>query len=149
MSYFADHHWWTWHKEKPAFRDFAGQKCSIENTGGQVDDPNVHMLRNGGKDGLSDKPDRIHTGQNGGYQAINIATLAGARRIVLVGYDMQYTGGKSHWHGDHPVKVPEAWYGMYAKNFVAISKLGLDIVNASRETALKCFPRATIEEALA
>jgi hypothetical protein len=150
VTYFADHHWWTWHRDKPAFREFRGQKCSIENTGGQVDDADVHMLRNAGMDGLSTKPGAVCTGQNGGYQAINIATLSGATRIVLLGYDMQYTGGKSHWHGDHPVKVPESWYKTYRKHFERLAKMpGLEILNASRETALTCFPRVTIEAALA
>lgn len=108
------------------------------------------MLKNGGTDGLSDDPRALRTGQNGGYQSIGIAVLAGAARIVLLGYDMQYTGGKSHWHGGHPQKVPEVWYTQaYARHFKWLAETcSLPIINASAETSLKCFPRMSIEEAL-
>jgi hypothetical protein len=44
----------------------------------------------------------IHQGGNSGYQAINLAWLAGARRMRLVGYDMRNVNGRTHHHGDHP-----------------------------------------------
>ncbi|MGA4815964.1 hypothetical protein ACPA9J_15885 [Pseudomonas aeruginosa] len=31
-----------------------------------------------------------------------MAIARGAKRIILLGYDMQKTNGQSHWHGDHP-----------------------------------------------
>lgn len=124
-------------------------KCTIENTGANVADPSVHMLRNAGVEGISREPDRICTGRNGGYQAINIALLAGAERVVLLGYDMQYTEGKSHWHGDHPLHVPEQWYTQsYAPLFKAFVDCGVPVINASRSTRIAALPRMTIEEAL-
>ncbi|HCZ48509.1 MAG TPA: hypothetical protein DCZ11_05850, partial [Gammaproteobacteria bacterium] len=47
--------------------------------------------------GLSASPLRIHQGGNSGYQALNLAVLLGAERVILLGYDMH--GG--HWHGRH------------------------------------------------
>ena len=44
----------------------------------------------------------VHHGQNSGYQAVGLAYHLKADRIILIGFDMQRTGGKSHWHGDHP-----------------------------------------------
>lgn len=124
-------------------------KCTIQNTGAEVFDAAVHMLRNAGVDGISRQPDRICTGQNSGYQAINIALLAGAACVVLLGYDMQYTGGKSHWHGDHPTPVPEQWYTQsYAPRFKAFADCGVPVLNASRETRITALPRIPIEEAL-
>ena len=29
VCYFADAEWWGWHKDRPEFQAFAGQKCSI------------------------------------------------------------------------------------------------------------------------
>jgi hypothetical protein len=107
-------------------------KCTIQNTGSEVTDAAVHVLR------------------NGGYQAVNIALLAGAGKVVLIGYDMKYgAGGKSHWHDGHPLKVPEQWYTQqYARSFVAFADCGVPVLNASLDTAIKALPRVPLEEAL-
>lgn len=91
---------------------------------------------------------------NSGTGAISLAVVAGARRILLLGYDCQKTAGKTHWHGDHPKTLGNAkslptWprrFGHVAK--FAQSK-GVQVVNASRETALACFPRMDLATALA
>lgn len=97
--------------------------------------------------------DAVHLGGNSGYQAINLAFLWGARRIVLLGFDMQHTGGKGHWHGDHPgkkgVKPPvRNWVPRFTKLAEDLAAEGVAVVNATRETALKCFPLVPIETAL-
>ncbi len=38
---------------------------------------------------------------NGGFQALNLAIIWGAKRLLLVGYDMTLANGE-HWHGRHP-----------------------------------------------
>lgn len=100
-----------------------------------------------GKDGV------IHYGANGGYQAINLAYLLGASRIVLLGFDMQRTGGKSHWHGDHPGELNrDCPVSSFAKNFPLLADdlraVGVDVINSTRETALECFPKIRLEDAL-
>lgn len=95
----------------------------------------------------------LHYGANSGYQAINLAYLMGASRIVLLGFDMQKTGGKSHWHGDHPSGLNrQSPLKSFAKNFPALAKdlsaAGVEVVNATRETALECFPKIQLEDAL-
>ena len=51
------------------------------------------------------KTARIEHYRNSGGGAVSLAIARGAKRIILLGYDMQKTGGMSHWHGDHP----EGW----------------------------------------
>lgn len=117
-----------------------------------VKDPGVFMLHNLGSDGLSEIPNGLHTGSNGGYQAINIAVLAGAKKILLLGYDMRFPDGKSHWHKGHPVKVPECRYLQYAKRFKSmlpqLQKLGVSLVNCTAGSAVTCFPFSTIDKEL-
>ena len=90
--------------------------------------------------------------QNSGVGAISLATHLGAKRIVMLGYDCQKTGGKAHWHGNHPQGLGNAgsiatWPGQFAK--LAKDLAGkVDIVNCSRETALTMFDRRTLEEVL-
>lgn len=87
---------------------------------------------------------------NSGAAAIAVAHFYGAARIILIGYDCQNTGGQAHWHGNHPRGLGNAgslakWDGDFMRLKV---KLSPNVVNATRETALTCFPRTTLEQAL-
>lgn len=95
----------------------------------------------------------IYTGGNGGYQAINLAYFLGARKIILLGYDMQRSQNKSHWHGDHPSALNRSCnFKTWLKNYKDLARdlrgAGVACVNASRNTALDCFQKVTLEEAL-
>lgn len=70
----------------------------------------------------------------------------------MLGYDCQRTGGKVHWHGDHPKGLGNAgsmpkWPQQFAKLKAAMA--GVEIINCSRETALTCFTRGDLETCLA
>lgn len=95
----------------------------------------------------------IFHGNNSGYQAIGLAYTWGAARVILLGYDCQFSGGKRHWFGDHPRGLNnatgiECWKRAFPKLAKDAEHVGLAIVNASRQTALTCFPRMSIEDAL-
>lgn len=88
---------------------------------------------------------------NSGYQAINLAYHFGVSRILLIGYDMQRTGGKAHWHGDHVSGLTNAeGLSKWATRFPALAqdleREGVEVINCSQETALTCFPRARLED---
>lgn len=111
----------------------------------------MNVVDGDGRPGLG--LDKVHFGANSGYQAINLAYLFGAVRIVLLGFDMQMTAGKSHWHGDHPGELNrDCPVRSFAKNFPALasdlSGAGVEVINATRETALDCFPIKKLEDAL-
>ncbi len=99
--------------------------------------------------GLSTEQGTIYRGGNSGYQAVNLAYLLGARRILLLGFDMCIEGKKRHWFGDHPGKLNMASnYKNFARAFESIvpAKYGIEILNLSRRTALDCFPRHNLED---
>lgn len=90
---------------------------------------------------------------NSGAAAIELAADMGAKRILLIGYDCQFKDGKRHWHGDHPRGAGSGNAGTISKwpamfNKLARSIKGVEIINCTRETALTCFPRASLESAL-
>lgn len=95
---------------------------------------------------------RFEHRRNSGAGAISLAAHWGARRIVLLGYDCQRTGGQAHWHGDHPKGLGNAgtidrWPAIFAR--LAKSMAGrVTVINATRETALTCFERRALSEAL-
>ena len=102
--------------------------------------------------GLSCKQGVLHRGGNSGFQAVNLAYLMGAERIILLGFDMMPTDGKKHWFGDHPDKMNVA--SSYPTFITAFNKVkpeqyGIEIWNCSRRTALKCFPCYDLDECLA
>jgi uncharacterized Rossmann fold enzyme len=95
---------------------------------------------------------RLHSGGNSGHQAINLAYLFGAARIVLLGFDMQQRDpALSHYFGEHPYhKRPltrnfEAWRRNLALLGADLQAEGVEVLNATRDTALQCFPRVPLE----
>lgn len=90
---------------------------------------------------------------NSGACAISLAMSGNAQKIVMLGFDCQKTGGKVHWHGDHPKNMSNALsIKRWPKLFELVAKRAtaakIPVVNASRVTALTCFPRVDLAEAL-
>jgi len=96
----------------------------------------------------------LSRGGNSGHQAIHLAAKFGARRILLLGLDMQAApDGRRHWHPEHPKPLTQRslwdeWkikMGVLAKE---LEKQGVSVVNCSRVSALECFPRGVLEDEL-
>jgi hypothetical protein len=159
VLYAADAAWWQTHKAALAF---AGEKYTVVSPAKIADGvkfPGVKRLRHAGYRGLSLQPDRLCLGLaggcNSGYQAINLAVLMGASKILLLGYDMQRDANRrAHFFGKHPAPLSNSSpYELMARAFKdlvePLKHLGIPIVNCTRETALTAFPRQPLHEALA
>lgn len=79
----------------------------------------------------------------------------GASVIVLLGYDMQRgPKGESHHHGDHPAPLPNLTtdLGEWARRFILLGSdlraHGVQVINATRRSALTCFEKQPLEMAL-
>lgn len=96
----------------------------------------------------------LHANGNSGFQSLNLAFLFGCRRILLLGFDMKPgSRGEKHWHPDHPGPLMQAqcfdeWVHKSALLAKDLEREGCEVVNCSRDTALTCFPRSTIEKEL-
>lgn len=148
--YAADGRWWD--LNLPAVRDgFAGELWTQDEAAAPKH--GLNYIRSTRGVGIPVEPDRICRGSNSGYQAISLAYRFGARRIVLIGYDMQRTGGRSHWHGDHPRPLTNGNPASFVEHFPplasALKAAGVEVVNATLATALIVFPRGDLAEALA
>lgn len=138
------------------FREFAGVRVTIQgNENYKIKDDGVLVLRNaddlGSGKALCTEPNGLATGRNSGFQAVNLAYLTGAARILLLGYDMQGDANRMHWFGDHPLKTSPGTVAMFRNGFNRLAKQmpeGLEIINCSADTALTCFKRAPIESVL-
>lgn len=131
-------------------RDFRGLKFSLTKRSGSWS--GVQVLKQGREEGLSLDPTRLCLGMNSGYQAINLAVLLGAARILLLGYDMTVAkDGTEYWHAPHPHKKRSPYRGfqrLFPSIVEPLKKAGVQVVNCSRHTALECFPKMELREAL-
>jgi hypothetical protein len=144
VLYAADHAWWSVHPESLAF---AGLKV----TAGDVPIAGVLDLRITGCEGFDPNPECIRTGGNGGYAAVHIAAQGGGRRILLCGFDMH--GG--HWHPDHkrPLRNPppqtfKRWIQRFETLAHELERRGIEVLNCTSNSAMRCFPMARLEDAL-
>ncbi len=145
--YACDGRVWQWHQESIAA--FRGLKFAMDREAAKY---GATVLRNGGVWGLSSDPTTVANGRNSGYQAVNLAVLLGASRIILLGYDMQMgTNGEHHWHKDHPNKGKPPYSACVAAFKTLVEPLaaaGVTVTNCSRRTALTMFPFRDLEATL-
>ena len=153
VLYFCDSRWWEWHRARPEYKAFAGIKVTMAENVAKAE-PGVHWVKNGGGSGLAKKRDELATGSNGGYQAIGLAVHLGAKRIVLLGYDMRLgVKGEQHWFGKHPgfeltAKNVEALASRFPEIVAPLKDRGIEVLNATPGSALDCFPRRRLADCL-
>lgn len=133
------------------FKAFPGAVISIEQMIRHVPDHRLHILRSAGADGLSLEPGRISTGRNSAFMACNVAVLAGAARILLMGVDAR-AHEPSHWFGHHSRREPAAAYEVYKRAFHAAARdfriAGVHVINCSLESTISAFDKMPVHEAL-
>jgi hypothetical protein len=148
--YACDHKWWQHYGDTV---NFSGPKYGLE----EASAPWAQILRQTGPLGLELDPTGLRTGRCSGYQAINLAVHLGAKKIVLLGYDMQPgPKGERNWFGPRP---PSYWLALpawdvsitqcWASIVDPLKALSVEVINATRSTALHVFPQQSLEEALA
>lgn len=152
VLYGGDAAWWTrYHAEVRA--RFTGETWSQSQAAAAH---GARVIRRLYQAGLTKESDAINGGGNSGYAMVELAYLFGVQRLVLVGYDMQRTGGKSHHHGDHPSpnlgNPQDKQLAVWAAKFPALARdlaaAGVEVVNCTSTTALTCFPRADLAATL-
>lgn len=154
VLYAADVAWWK--KRAPTAAAFAGERWTASAVWTDRDKsefPEMNFAATkGGCDLTDDFP--ICTGNNSSFQAMSLAILWGARRIVFIGLDMKLgPKGQEHWFGSyHDLTTPRNALGAFIKAFNHVAPQcvarGVEVINASRDTALECFPRMRLEDAL-
>jgi hypothetical protein len=100
-------------------------------------------------------------GGNSGHQAIQYAVSQGARKIALIGFDHKHADdGRKHCHEDYPRQVRvgnetisfgnaecvEYWIKIMQSTAQDLDRMGAEVVNLSRDTALTCFRRMSVAE---
>lgn len=170
----VDSNWWTQHYK--TMREFAGLKVRTHPHNHKVNlgrKPNplycvrcdarlrkhgncwcdgIVTLANAGRDGFSMDPTAIVTTYNSGGAAINVAVHLGARRILLLGYDMGPDDkGRRHFFDTEATQITSPFV-QFRKSIATmvphLAAAGVEVINCTRSTRLECFPCQPLHEAL-
>ena len=177
LCYFCDQCWYIWHHggldvtghRRPGpftpvrypgfreFREFNGIKAALENACTYAVDPSVRILHNYGEKGFCDVADGVTSGRSSGYQAIHLAAHLGVVRVLLLGFDMRAVDGRTHWHSGTPLAhqratAPQDFDNEMLPRFAdlvdPLAKRGIGVLNCTPGSAIQCFPRADLADAL-
>jgi hypothetical protein len=148
--YACDPHWWDLYVNELK-RDFAGELWTQDAKSAKR--YGLHHIPGVSLPGLGLK--ELHFGNNSGYQAVNLAYLFGATKIILLGFDMKTDAGKIHFFGQHPYhkvgqgpdnNVMSRWCRNFVELAADLKAQGVEVYNATRSTALTAFPIKQLEE---
>lgn len=150
--YACDVWWWDHYKGCP---DYMGEKWSTheKRTNEKLEigrKYGVRLVQGSNARGFSLDSSIIHYGLNSGFQTINLAIHMGGNPIVLVGFDMK-TCEKRHFFGPHPGRQKGVKYEHYISRFDEAAEMlpeGIEIINCTEKSALKCFPGRSLEDVL-
>ena len=112
----------------------------------------LNWIRSAPRDGLGSG--MVHINGNSGAGALNLAVCFGARRILLLGFDMKAApDGKRHHHDEHPKPlVQKSQFGEWVHKMRKVADdckaRGIEVINCTPGSALPYFPFSTIEKEL-
>lgn len=149
FHFFGDRRWWRWHRDDISAA-YAGRiitaSCASDFGDGRV------LRMDKAYEGFSHEPHRVF-GIDSGMMAMNLAYLLGAKKIILLGYDMSFApDGESHWHPDHEVpsvlrNYVEKFAPQYPEAVKELTRLGVEVVCAT-PSAMTFIPQVDLEAAL-
>lgn len=165
VLYFCDCGFWSTFRHEVRAIWQGGRKVTLCNGWVSADGKAVPAAGGGDEDlfrlvrairyGLSHDPQKLCHGSSSGYQAINLAYLFGADRIVLLGYDLQPdAAGRSHAHEGYgqSASLVSHQLGVHAGAFPYLVEplraAGVEVLNASPSSVLNCWPKIRLETAL-
>jgi hypothetical protein len=164
VVYGCDSAWW---RHKKGLVEFKGLKVSwapravekypdIRKVDIETSQDRIYPVEKRSYRMVFDKPGTLGNGGNSGYQALNLAVQFGAKKILLIGFDMHDRSGV-HWYGrNHWEKAgnPDKdcfvrWLKAFEVAARDLEDLGVHVINTSPISTLTCFRRGTIKGALA
>lgn len=145
---FTDYNWFK--DNERLVRDFQGEVVTFSRRA-KVEMPELRRVRTVGGARLAPGVPMIRDGRSTGHRMMSLAIAAGARQIILLGYDMRIDPhtGRSHCHDDYQhtesgkslaQEFVPSFFGWY-RDCVAI---GVSVINCTEGSALNEFPRMAL-----
>jgi len=150
VLYWTDGRFYTWFKNE--VDNYKGLKFALKPGSQYTND--IKILRKGKPYGLEEDPQTLSHGFNSGYAAINLAYHLGAKRIILLGFDMTNDGNQTHFHDGYPTRAAgnKIYLDKFLPGFKQLSSeikgKGIEVLNASHNSRLNEFPKITLNQAL-
>jgi len=104
-------------------------------------------------DGISDDPTKVAWNLNSGFAALNLALLGGAKKIVLLGFDMcKAEDGESNWYENIRYVCDNTYSAFLSRQETMAKEIKekfpeVEILNANPESKLDVFKKVTLKEA--
>lgn len=161
MVFFGDVGFFLKHRE--ALSKFGGIKVSCHPSADKYDWVKYTPRDRSHPRGITSNPKMVSWNGNSGAAAISIAANAGAKRIILLGFDMKLDDSKNqHWHNVYgrspitpprfPKKTRHLPFDRHLRGFADVSKDAkkrqIEIINANPDSAITEFRKFTIKELL-
>lgn len=155
VCYFGDVRWFDWNKDE--LIKFGGLKvcCCPRLSHHNSNVEWVYSLKRGKPLGIDLRPDYISWSKSSGASAINLAVHLGAKKIVLLGFDMSVDGvGEHNWHDYHKVKntLAAVPYPRFLEAFPIIAKdckrEGVVVINSTMCSEITNFTKIPLEEVI-
>ena len=148
-------------KNDKELKKFKGIKVSCHSIASK---PERYWMKYVAKDnrkpaGITSNPYKVSWNLNSGAAAISLAHHLGAKRIILLGFDMNLTEKQQHFHDEYHrglILTDKQKRGLpferHLKGFSVIKKdadrLGIEIINTSLNSAITAFKKVDIKELL-
>lgn len=146
LLYSCDREWWDAHDGVPGFE---GRRVTLHH-GRSEPYAGADWLTATGPEGFEPDPGGLRTAGMSGYQALNLCTHLGARKVLLVGYDCK-GGTADHWFGKHPDECRREIMRPFEKRAHHFDKIagplaerGIDVVNCTPGSAITAFRRGDL-----
>lgn len=147
-------------KHEQGLANFPGLKVSSHPRADKYDWIRYTPRDNSHPRGISDNPNLVSWNGNSGAAAISIAVNAGAKRVILLGFDMKCDKENQHWHDLYgrlenakkrdprkPYRLP---FERHLRGFEFIEKdarrRGVEILNACPDSAIRQFKKVSVKD---
>lgn len=153
--FWTDNDWASAHYDK--LMNFKGYKFQSHSSGGQyiklnvkgfADSTVLHKIKDFG---FTTDVNCV-CGNNSGAQILNFVANLKPHKIILLGYDMGFSNGKTHWHGGYIVSDASVYNNLFIPSINSmapfIEKLGIDVINCNLDSKLNCFRKDNLEKYL-
>jgi len=150
VLFWTDSRFYTWYKND--IDNFQCLKYTLKSANQYTAD--VKILRKGAPHGLEEGTDTLAHGNNSGYAAINLAYHLGAKRIVLLGFDMCNDGIVTHFHDGYPTRATgdriyvDKFLPGFTSLYECLKQKGVEVLNASPYSKLTVFTKISLEAAV-
>jgi len=156
MVFFGDGGFFLQHQERLA--KFHGLKVSCSPKTNDLSWVKYLSRDKGRSLGISSNPKMVSWNGNSGAAAISVAVHAGAKRVILLGFDMKVSDTHNqHWHDlygrgtiDDERRRRKMPFHRHLRGFPEIAKdarrMGVEILNCCLDSAIECFRKVTVQE---